>query len=140
MIRLAPGAALEESELMESFVRASGPGGQNVNKVATAVELRFDIRNAPSIDEDIKARLEKLAGQRLTLDGVIIIFAQKHRTQELNREDARERLFELIRKAAKRPIIRRPTRPTLASKKRRVESKVKRGSIKGLRNKPSNDD
>jgi len=140
MIRLAPGAALEESELMESFVRASGPGGQNVNKVATAVELRFDIRNAPSIDEDIKARLEKLAGQRLTLDGVIIIFAQKHRTQEMNREDARERLFELIRKAAKRPIIRRPTRPTLASKKRRVESKVKRGSIKGLRNKPSNDD
>ena len=140
MIRLAPGAALEESELMESFVRASGPGGQNVNKVATAVELRFDVRNAPSIDGDIKARLEKLAGQRLTLDGVIIIFAQKHRTQELNREDARERLFELIRKAAKRPIIRRPTRPTLASKKRRVESKVKRGSIKGLRNKPSNDD
>ena len=140
MIRLAPGAALEESELMERFVRASGPGGQNVNKVATAVELRFDVRNAPSIDEDIKVRLEKLAGQRLTLDGVIIIFAQKHRTQEMNREDARERLFELIRKAAKRPIIRRPTRPTLASKKRRVESKVKRGSIKGLRNKPSNDD
>ncbi len=140
MIRLAPGAALEESELIESFVRASGPGGQNVNKVATAVELRFDIRNAPSIDEDIKARLEKLAGQRLTLDGVVIIFAQKHRTQEMNRADARERLFELIRKAAKRPIIRRPTRPTLASKKRRVESKVKRGGLKGLRGKPTNDD
>ena len=140
MIRLAPGAALEESELIESFVRASGPGGQNVNKVATAVELRFDIRNAPSIDSDIKARLEKLAGQRLTLDGVIILFAQKHRTQEMNREDARERLFEIIRKAAKRPIIRRPTKPTLASKKRRVESKVKRGTTKGLRNKPSNDD
>lgn len=140
MIRLAPGAALEESELIESFVRASGPGGQNVNKVATAVELRFDIRNAPSIDEDIKARLEKLAGQRLTLDGVVIIFAQKHRTQEMNREDARERLFELIRKAAKRPVIRRPTRPTLASKKRRVESKVKRGGLKGLRGKPSGDD
>jgi ribosome-associated protein len=140
MIRLAPGAALEESELIESFVRASGPGGQNVNKVATAVELRFDIRNAPSIDEDIKARLEKLSGQRLTLDGVVIIFAQKHRTQEMNREDARERLFELIRKAAKRPVIRRPTRPTLASKKRRVESKVKRGGLKGLRGKPSGDD
>ena len=140
MIRLAPGAALEESELIESFVRASGPGGQNVNKVATAVELRFDIRNAPSLDEDIKQRLEKLAGQRLTLDGVIILFAQSHRTQEMNRADARERLFELIRKAAKRPIIRRPTRPTLASKKRRVESKVKRGSIKGLRGKPSRED
>jgi ribosome-associated protein len=140
MIRLAPGAALEESELIESFVRASGPGGQNVNKVATAVELRFDIRNAPSLDEDIKQRLEKLAGQRLTLDGVIILFAQSHRTQEMNRADARERLFELIRKAAKRPIIRRPTRPTLASKKRRVESKVKRGSIKGLRGKPSSED
>ena len=140
MIRLAPGAALEESELIESFVRASGPGGQNVNKVATAVELRFDIRNAPSLDEDIKQRLEKLAGQRLTLDGVIILFAQSHRTQEMNRADARERLFELIRKAAKRPIIRRPTRPTLASKKRRVESKVKRGSIKGLRGKPSSAD
>jgi ribosome-associated protein len=140
MIRLAPGAALEESELIESFVRASGPGGQNVNKVATAVELRFDIRNAPSIDKDIKQRLEKLAGQRLTLDGVIILFAQSHRTQEMNRADARERLFELIRKAAKRPIIRRPTRPTLASKKRRVESKVKRGSIKGLRGKPSSED
>jgi ribosome-associated protein len=140
MIRLAPGAALEESELIESFVRASGPGGQNVNKVASAVELRFDVRNAPSIDDDIKARLEKLAGQRLTLDGVVIIFAQKHRTQELNRADAQERLFELIRKAAKRPIIRRPTRPTLASKKRRVESKVRRGGIKGLRGKPSGDD
>ena len=140
MISLAPGAALEESELIESFVRASGPGGQNVNKVATAVELRFDIRNAPSLDEDIKQRLEKLAGQRLTLDGVIILFAQSHRTQEMNRADARERLFELIRKAAKRPIIRRPTRPTLASKKRRVESKVKRGSIKGLRGKPSSED
>jgi ribosome-associated protein len=137
MIRLAPGAALEESELIENFVRASGPGGQNVNKVATAVELRFDVRNAPSIDEDIKARLEKLAGQRLTLDGVIIIFAQKHRTQEMNRADARERLFELIKKAAKRPILRRPTKPTLASKKRRVQSKIRRAGIKGLRGRPS---
>ena len=140
MIRIATGAALEEGDLIETFVRASGPVGQNVNKVATAVELRFDIRNAPAIDDDIKVRLEKLAGQRLTLDGVIIIFAQKHRTQEMNRSDARERLFELIRQAAKRPILRRPTRPTLASKKRRVESKVRRGGIKGLRGRPTGDD
>ena len=140
MIRIAPGAALEDGDLIETFVRASGPGGQNVNKVATAVELRFDIRTAPAIDDAIKVRLEKLAGQRLTLDGVIIIFAQKHRTQEMNRSDARERLFELIRQAAKRPILRRPTRPTLASKKRRVESKVRRGGIKGLRGRPTGDD
>jgi ribosome-associated protein len=140
MIRLAPGAALDDSELIESFVRSSGPGGQNVNKLATAVELRFDVRNAPGLDEDIKARLEQLAGRRLTLDGVIVIFAQKHRTQEMNRADARERLFELIREAAKRPILRRPTKPTLASKKRRVESKIKRAGIKGLRGRPASDD
>ena len=140
MIRIAPGASLDESELIETFVRASGPGGQNVNKLATAVELRFDVLNAPGLDADIKERLSKLAGRRLTLEGVIVLFAQKHRTQEMNRADARERLFELIRQAAKRPIIRRPTRPTLASKKRRVESKVRRGGIKGLRGRPSSDD
>lgn len=140
MIRLAPGAALHESELIETFVRSSGPGGQNVNKLATAVELRFDIRNAPSIDEDIKGRLMKLAGRRLTLDGIIVLFAQKHRTQELNRADARERLFDLIRQAAKRPILRRATKPTLASKKRRVQSKILRGGIKGLRGRPSAED
>jgi ribosome-associated protein len=140
MIRIAPGAHLDESELVESFVRASGPGGQNVNKLATAVELRFDVANAPGLDQDIKERLAKLAGRRLTLEGVIVIFAQKHRTQEMNRADARERLYELIRQAAKRPILRRPTKPTLASKKRRVASKIKRGGIKGLRGRPSADD
>jgi ribosome-associated protein len=140
MIRIAPGAHLDESELVESFVRASGPGGQNVNKLATAVELRFDVANAPGLDQDIKERLAKLAGRRLTLEGVIVIFAQKHRTQEMNRADARERLYELIRQAAKRPILRRPTKPTLASKKRRVASKIKRGGIKGLRGRPSADE
>ena len=140
MIRIAPGAHLDESELDESFVRASGPGGQNVNKLATAVELRFDVANAPGLDQGIKERLAKLAGRRLTLEGVIVIFAQKHRTQEMNRADARERLYELIRQAAKRPILRRPTKPTLASKKRRVASKIKRGGIKGLRGRPSADD
>jgi ribosome-associated protein len=140
MIRIAPGAHLDESELDESFVRASGPGGQNVNKLATAVELRFDVVNAPGLDQDIKERLAKLAGRRLTLEGVIVIFAQKHRTQEMNRADARERLYELIRQAAKRPILRRPTKPTLASKKRRVASKIKRGGIKGLRGRPSADE
>jgi len=140
MIRLAPGTYLDESELIETFVRASGPGGQNVNKLATAVELRFDVFNAPCLDQDIKERLAKLAGRRLTLEGVIVIFAQKHRTQERNRADARERLYELIRQAAKRPILRRPTKPTLASKKRRVASKIKRGGIKGLRGRPSSDE
>jgi ribosome-associated protein len=140
MIRIAPGAHLDESELVESFVRASGPGGQNVNKLATAVELRFDVANAPGLDQDIKERLAELAGRRLTLEGVIVIFAQKHRTQEMNRADARERLYELIRQAAKRPILRRPTKPTLASKKRRVASKIKRGGIKGLRGRPSADE
>lgn len=140
MIRLAPGAALEESELVEAFVRASGPGGQNVNKLATAVELRFDLLHAPGIDPDIKDRLGRIAGRKLTREGVIIIFAQEFRTQEMNRAAARDRLFEMIRQAAKRPLIRRPTKPSLASKKRRVASKIKRGGIKGLRGRPSADD
>jgi ribosome-associated protein len=118
MIRITDDIAIDDGEISETFVRASGPGGQNVNKLATAVQLRFDVRHSPSLPPDVRARLVRLAGSRLTLDGVLVIMAQRHRTQERNREDARERLFELIRQAAVRPKPRRPTRPTLASKAR----------------------
>lgn len=140
MIRLTNRILLDPDELRESFVRASGAGGQHVNKVSTAVELRFDAANSPSIPDDVRARLIKLAGSRATNAGEIIIFADRFRSQERNREDARERLFALIRDAAHVDKPRRPTRPTLASKKRRVESKVKRGAVKAMRQgKPSID-
>ena len=130
MIQVTHSIAIDEAELQESFIRASGPGGQNVNKVESAVQLRFDVRNSPSLPEDVKARLERLAGSRLTNDGVLIITAQRFRTQERNREDAQTRLVELIRQATERPKPRRPTRPTLASKKRRLEAKGRRSEIK----------
>ena len=133
MIRVAPRIVLDERELEESFVRSSGPGGQNVNKVETAVQLRFDAMASPGLPEDVKDRLRGLAGSRMTADGVVIIIARRFRTQDRNREDARERLFELLRKAAIRPLIRRATRPTLGSQKRRLESKTRRGSVKKLR-------
>ena len=133
MIRITDHIALDESELVESFIRASGPGGQNVNKLSTAVQLRFDVRNSPSLTDEVRARLERLAGRRLTRDGVLVITAQNHRTQERNRADALERLTELIRQAAVRPVPRRPTRPTKASRRRRVDAKKRRGSIKALR-------
>jgi ribosome-associated protein len=133
MIRVTGSIALDEREISESFVRASGPGGQNVNKLATAVQLRFDVRRSPSLPEAVRGRLERLAGRRLTRDGVLVILADRHRTQERNREDARERLIGLIRQAAVAPKMRRPTKPTKASKERRIETKKRRGSIKGLR-------
>jgi ribosome-associated protein len=133
MIRITDEIAIDDDEISETFVHASGPGGQNVNKLATAVQLRFDVRHSPSLLPDVRARLVRLAGSRLTQDGVLVIMAQRHRTQERNREDARERLFELIRQAAVRPKPRRPTRPTAASRERRIEGKKRRAGVKRMR-------
>lgn len=133
MIRITDTIAIGEDEIAERFVRAAGPGGQNVNKVATAVQLRFDVRRSPSLPEDVRARLMRLAGRRVTQDGVLVIAAQRFRTQERNREDAIERLVALIRQAAVRPIPRRPTRPTAASRERRLMAKKRRSGVKSLR-------
>jgi ribosome-associated protein len=126
---------IDESEIVESFVRSSGPGGQNVNKVASAVELRFDARRSPSLPNDVAVKLIKLAGARATQDGVIVIFAQRFASQPRNREDARQRLAALLHKAQQREKPRRPTRPTLAAKTRRLDEKSRRGAVKALRGK-----
>lgn len=132
--------AAAEDEITEKAARASGPGGQHVNKTSTAIELRFDVRGSPSVPEDVKARLETLAGSRLTQEGVLVLFAQEHRSQEMNRQAARERLTALFREAAVRPKARRPTRPTKASRLERLEGKTRRARVKGLRGRPSPED
>jgi len=133
MIRITDTISLDESEIAESFVRSSGPGGQNVNKLSTAVQLRFDVRRSPSLPNDVAVRLMRLAGKRLTKDGVLVIVAQNHRTQERNRAEALERLIALVQEAAVRPVPRRPTKPTKASREKRLEGKKLRSGIKGMR-------
>jgi ribosome-associated protein len=132
MIRITDAIAIDDRELEERFVRASGPGGQNVNKVSTAVELRFDVR-ASSLPHDMKERLMTLAGSRMTGDGVLLIDSREHRTQAQNREAARARLVGLLQHAAKRPKTRRATKPKRAAKEKRLESKKLRGEVKALR-------
>jgi Protein chain release factor B len=139
MLRITGTLAIDEHELEERFIRASGPGGQNVNKVASAVQLRFDLA-ASALPEDVKRRLARLAGRRLSADGVLTIEANRFRTQERNREDARQRLVELVRRAAEPPKPRKPTKPTLASKRRRLEAKTRRGALKAARGRVSADD
>jgi ribosome-associated protein len=132
MLQVTDELSIDERAIDEVFVRASGPGGQNVNKVASAVQLRLDLARA-GLPAGVRSRLERLAGRRLAQDGTLIITAQRHRTQERNREDALGRLIELVRRAAEPPKPRRPTRPTLASRRRRLEAKARRSRLKGDR-------
>ena len=133
MIEITPTISVDSREIDESFVRSPGPGGQKVNKVATAVQLRFDLRRSPSLPEAVRARAERLAGGRLTKDGVLVITAARVRSQERNREDALARLVALLREASRRPTPRKPTRPSTAAKRRRLDNKTRQGALKKLR-------
>ena len=139
MIRINDDITIRDWELSESFVRASGPGGQNVNKVSTSVTLRFEAARSPALSPAVKARLKRIAGRKWTRDGAIVLTAEKHRSQAMNRELAREKLAEMIRAALVAPKKRRPTRPTLASKRRRLEAKTRRAAIKSLRGRGQDD-
>lgn len=139
MITITDRLSIEDDEVEIRHARASGPGGQHVNKTSTAIELRFDVRGSPSLPEDVRLRLEGLAGSRLTLDGVLVLFAQGSRSQEMNRQEAVERLIELIQRAAERPKPRKKTKPTYASKLRRLEGKATRSGVKARRGKPALD-
>jgi ribosome-associated protein len=141
MIKITDDISIKDGELRFKFIRSGGPGGQNVNKVATAVQLRFDARNSPSLPDDVRERLFRLAGKKLTRDGTLIITASRFRTQEKNREDSVERLVHLIARAAQKPKIRKPTKPTMQSKKRRLENKRESARKKKIRNSvPINED
>ena len=140
MIEITSWLLIDEDDLIWKAARASGPGGQHVNKTSTAIELRFDVRNSPYLPDDVKARLETLAGSRLTQDGVLVLFAQGSRSQEMNRQDALDRLIDLIRRATEKPKPRKATKPTYSSKLKRLEGKSKRSTVKSGRGRVKLDD